>query len=282
VPQTTIVGLHLPLSVRAATANASIHVPQALTTAEVVVPEILPLWWLTSDGCRYHVVLCCSRFSNTATPRHQNTTNTHQRQRHILCHGEEHRLRRYWCQCHGNNCRLWYARHDFCGDAGIRECGSAFEVKTLTVHTAHHRRLHRSGQETCMGILRVADKEQAGQAAVALSSSQQSSRVHDAAQLCGDNSDTISTAETTTMNSRRLFTRSRSTYSWQKRYLEQRAWTLGKLDGSHLHRPKSSSGVTPNTATAGILHRELDTEDLQITGEPEQSHRPRSPNTSTG
>ncbi|KAH5362029.1 hypothetical protein HBI92_031650 [Parastagonospora nodorum] len=62
----------------------------------------------------------------------------------------------------------------------------------------------------------------------------------------------------------------------------QRAWTLGKLDDSHLHRPKSSSGVMPNTATAGILHRELDTEDLQVTGEPEQSHRPRSLNASTG
>ncbi|KAH4036908.1 hypothetical protein HBI81_064040 [Parastagonospora nodorum] len=53
----------------------------------------------------------------------------------------------------------------------------------------------------------------AEQAAVALSGSQQSSKVHDAAQLCG-NSDTISTANTATMNGRRLHTRSRSTYSW--------------------------------------------------------------------
>ncbi|KAH3984737.1 hypothetical protein HBH98_128020 [Parastagonospora nodorum] len=54
---------------------------------------------------------------------------------------------------------------------------------------------------------------EAEQAAVALSGSQQSSKVHDAAQLCG-NSDTISTANTATMNGRRLHTRSRSTYSW--------------------------------------------------------------------
>ncbi|KAH3953148.1 hypothetical protein HBH53_035300 [Parastagonospora nodorum] len=51
---------------------------------------------------------------------------------------------------------------------------------------------------------------EAEQAAVALSGSQQSSKVHDAAQLCG-NSDTISTANTATMNGRRLHTRSRST-----------------------------------------------------------------------